>query len=424
MALSFDQLGPEAVALSLRAALDHTFNPTLITSASLSESGPHIIYANKAFCQMTGYAYDELIGQSPRILQGPDTDQSVIARLRTAIEEGTYFWGAAVNYRKDGSSYEVEWSVSPVRDDQGQIVSFVSFQQDVTSRNRSQRELKILAGALDCADDAIFITDSHRKIIFVNRSFEKLTGYSAEDARGRLPDFLVVKDEQSDNRMMEALSGREPYHAIVSNRHKDGSEFFVHQSISPVNLDSLNEPYFVCISKDVTQRVLERRELEEMAVQDELTGVFNRRGGENMLGAILNESHHTENPVVVALADIDHFKKFNDQFGHLAGDQVLTSVAERLKECLRENDLVARWGGEEFLIVLPGASLKAGIRLLERLRLEVQSVRLENLPAVTASFGVVEYRSKESSTEVIDRADRALYLAKSMGRNRVCSINT
>ena len=118
----------------LQAAVEQAFNAVVITTADLQGDGPHITYCNPAFCQLTGYSAAELQGRSPRLLQGPLTDQRVLQRLRDSLHQGTFFLGSTFNYRKDGSTYLVEWNISPVRDAQGQIQAFVSVQQDITAR--------------------------------------------------------------------------------------------------------------------------------------------------------------------------------------------------------------------------------------------------------------------------------------------------
>jgi PAS domain S-box-containing protein len=122
----------------LRAAVEASGEAILITSAELNEPGPRIEYANPAFTRMTGYEAGEVIGRSPRFLQGPDTDRAVLDRLRRALEAGEAAQGEAVNYRKDGSTYMVEWLITPVREADGRVTHWVSAQRDVTERRAGE----------------------------------------------------------------------------------------------------------------------------------------------------------------------------------------------------------------------------------------------------------------------------------------------
>ena len=136
------------------AAFGHLYNAMIITDADFG-GGPFIQHCNPAFCAMTGYTEDELIGQSPRILQGPDTDRTVIDQLRRQIRDGQFFEGSTTNYRKDGVSYVVQWNISPVRDTDGAIVAFISIQQDITALVEGNERVRVLAQQLQRQADRL-----------------------------------------------------------------------------------------------------------------------------------------------------------------------------------------------------------------------------------------------------------------------------
>jgi diguanylate cyclase (GGDEF)-like protein len=160
-------------------------------------------------------------------------------------------------------------------------------------------------------------------------------------------------------------------------------------------------------------------ELERLSITDQLTGLYNRR---RMLEVLENEVHRSkrlEHKFSVLMMDVDHFKKFNDSFGHQAGDRVLAGVADVLRETTREIDTPARYGGEEFLVVLPEAGLDAAVEVAERIRATLAS-RIFEGRRVTLSAGVAEYPTHgEGHERVVAAADDALYRAKEEGRNRV-----
>ena len=163
---------------------------------------------------------------------------------------------------------------------------------------------------------------------------------------------------------------------------------------------------------------------EQRARTDMLTGLANRRALDEFLRKAQATAEWGE-PLSVLLLDIDHFKAFNDNFGHGVGDQVLRLMAKVLREKVREQDLPARYGGEELIAVLPDADLAACAELAERIRRAIAECRItrrstgEILPNISVSIGVAQYRTGEAITDLIERCDRALYLAKSGGRNRV-----
>ncbi|MEA2830450.1 MAG: diguanylate cyclase, partial [Bradyrhizobium sp.] len=168
---------------------------------------------------------------------------------------------------------------------------------------------------------------------------------------------------------------------------------------------------------------------EERAKTDTLTGLPNRRALDEFFRAAQIAAMEKGGALSVLLIDIDHFKTFNDNFGHGVGDQVLRLMAKVLRERVREIDLPARYGGEELIAVLPGAELATCEAVAERIRRAVSECRItrrstgEDLPGVTVSIGVGQFQLGESMTDLIERCDRALYLAKRTGRNRVVTEN-
>jgi diguanylate cyclase (GGDEF)-like protein len=148
---------------------------------------------------------------------------------------------------------------------------------------------------------------------------------------------------------------------------------------------------------------------------DPLTGVTNRRAFDDTLEKLLAAHEGQELPLAVAMVDLDHFKRLNDEQGHLAGDRVLQDLVQLLKPCLREGDVLARFGGEEFVVLMPHTPLGSAGNIAQRMR-----ARVEDKLASTISLGVAASASGETSTSLLSRADAALYKAKSEGRNRVC----
>jgi len=167
------------------------------------------------------------------------------------------------------------------------------------------------------------------------------------------------------------------------------------------------------------------RQLEELSGRDELTGIFNRRHFGTTLDRTFNHSHRYQRPLSVAILDVDHFKVINDSFGHQAGDAVLAEVAKRFSRSVRSSDCLARYGGEEFVVLLPETQLEDAVSFGEKLRAAIASVPVpiaegRELP-VTVSVGTASLAHTQfnSSSEMIDAADQALYRAKRNGRNRV-----
>lgn len=162
------------------------------------------------------------------------------------------------------------------------------------------------------------------------------------------------------------------------------------------------------------------RELEVLSVTDKLTALFNRVKLDRVLTAELARAHRYGSALSVVMLDIDHFKVVNDPFGHNIGDDVLVDIADTLRVSVRNSDTVGRWGGEEFLVILPSTDLDQAGAVAEKVRGRVADLKLPTVGQVTVSLGVAEYQAGDTEQQLVARADIALYAAKEGGRNRVC----
>ena len=156
-----------------------------------------------------------------------------------------------------------------------------------------------------------------------------------------------------------------------------------------------------------------------LANKDTLTGAWNRAYMQEMAWQEMSRQNRYGHPVSLIMADIDHFKETNDSFGHAAGDQVLREFCRVVQNCVRSSDALGRWGGEEFLLILPNSLLSSAAELAERIRRDLESHEFSDVRKITASFGVAMYQQKETWEHWLNRADMALYRAKAAGRNRV-----
>jgi diguanylate cyclase (GGDEF)-like protein len=177
-------------------------------------------------------------------------------------------------------------------------------------------------------------------------------------------------------------------------------------------------------ARDLTEQAnqalrVANEELQRLATTDDLTGVWNRRHFEAVLAAEIQRAGRYGEPVSLLLFDIDHFKVINDTYGHLVGDQVLIALSHRVRNELRSVDLLARWGGEEFVVMLPHCDATQAQHLAEKLRVLIAGDPFPGVGQVTSSFGVAQFRPPESADAWLKRADDALYQAKAAGRNRV-----
>jgi diguanylate cyclase (GGDEF)-like protein/PAS domain S-box-containing protein len=266
---------------------------------------------------------------------------------------------------------------------------------------------------------------------YANAKFAEIFGYEPDEVLQLSPRDIVSEDDWPivNANMRKRLSGETERVAYVFRGvRKEGDPVDVEVHGATVNANG--KTLLITIFMDVTERIRSEMELKalyaqlrEQAIHDPLTGLFNRRYLEETLGRELARAERLEQPVSLIMGDLDYFKTVNDRYGHLAGDEVLRVFGHLLQHNARESDIFCRYGGEEFLLVLPGLSIENAGERAEQLRTVLASMPI-NIGSiaiqVTASFGVAAYpQHGRSPTQLIAAADEALYAAKENGRNQV-----
>lgn len=186
----------------------------------------------------------------------------------------------------------------------------------------------------------------------------------------------------------------------------------------PDTIPSIEELVEVKVVERTSILAAKMNAYERQASTDALTGLLNRRGGESAISHHISIANDQNRPLSFLLLDIDHFKGINDQYGHAVGDLVITAVATCLKNNLRASDISIRWGGEEYLMILPDTNMLGAVNTAEKIRHEVALLKLEQAAPVTVSIGCAEL-GRDDVAVVLARADMNLYFAKSKGRNKV-----
>jgi diguanylate cyclase (GGDEF)-like protein/PAS domain S-box-containing protein len=266
---------------------------------------------------------------------------------------------------------------------------------------------------------------------YSNAKFDEIFGYNGDEVRGLGP--LDIATEHDRPRVAEnirkRLSGEvEQVVYVFHGLRKNGAQIDVEIHSSTMEIGG--KLALISLVMDVTERTRAEREvqalqerLREQSMRDALTGLYNRRYLEETLGRELILAGRHGYPVSLIMGDLDHFKSVNDRFGHLGGDEVLRTFGDLMKRHARGSDIYCRYGGEEFLLVLPQMPADTAAERAEQLRIAMAAVPVpfgNSAIAVTASFGVATFpREGQTGDELIAAADSALYAAKAAGRNRV-----
>lgn len=256
------------------------------------------------------------------------------------------------------------------------------------------------------------------RILDANEAATRFYGYPRDVFAGK-HTWEINEAGRSILPVMQAVASLPGGHKPLNFVHRlaDGSLRNVQTYAGPVVLDGRR--LMLCVVHDITEQEQLKRELEQAALRDPLTGLWNRRHMMAQLEQALAGKRAHDNAFCLILLDVDHFKLVNDSYGHQAGDRLLVALAHTLTSRLRESDTLCRWGGEEFLLLLPSTRQDSALQLADTLRQTVAAMAHDDLPGITISQGVVQHQPGESLHSLVSRVDTALYQAKNAGRNVV-----
>ncbi|SFD92720.1 sensor domain-containing protein [Massilia yuzhufengensis] len=297
---------------------------------------------------------------------------------------------------------------------------------DISARKQAELGLRVRERAIYSSLNAIVITyceEGEHRIEYVNPAFERITGYTLAEIRGRDPRFMGIPgcDEDERRRIRDALKRKESVRAVLRNSRKNGDIFWNDLRIDPVSNIDGDITHFVGVINDITEARHYERRLHHLAHHDPLTGLANRTLLQERLRFAIDHAQHAGSMVALAFLDLDNFKHINDNFGHAAGDHVLRETAQRLRENMREDDVIARVGGDEFVLLMCNpASHESIADLVERIRRGVMAPVLMNGQEIFpgTSIGVSLFPEDGDTPEKIMRAaDAAMYHAKTLGKN-------
>jgi diguanylate cyclase (GGDEF)-like protein/PAS domain S-box-containing protein len=249
---------------------------------------------------------------------------------------------------------------------------------------------------------------------------EQNLGYPAE--RLAKMGLLDLVSESDAARMSQAVEQADNGHAVTLEVHLrtvSGEQVPYLVSTTVINPIHGGGVAVVGVGFDISDRKALEMELQRQASVDYLTGAYNRRKFMELLDGECARARRYDRRLAMIMFDIDHFKLVNDTHGHDIGDQVLREVVRRALGCLRQSDVLARWGGEEFAVLVPESRVDQAAQLAEKIRIDLHHVPIAVAGTIMASFGVAEYQPTETLEGFIKRADSALYRAKNAGRNRV-----
>lgn len=438
---------------------------TMVQGVVFQSTSGEIVMANPAAEYLLGLTREQMHGRTsmdPRwrtIYENgsdmPGQEHPAMIALRTGQEVRNVVLGVFNPQINDYRWINVH-AVPQFKDGEQEPYQVYTTFDDVTERKKINEALKasetryrLLAENIS---DVIWILDVNMmRFRYVSPSIEKLRGYTADEvllqplSEVLTPESFKLFQEKLSTYVQEYLDGKNGVHVNeVEQPCKDGSTIWTESTTAFRINEETSHLEVYGVSRDITERKLNERllmlanqelqshvkkieqlrmELQEQAIHDPLTGLFNRRYLAEYLAHELKRAKRENMPISLLMMDVDHFKSINDSYGHKTGDKFLIAIAEFLQNNSRGSDIACRYGGEEFILVLPGTDIQVAYDRAEQFRLQCAQIEIqyENIEiSITVSAGIATYPSHAKMAEdLIIKADQALYHSKQHGRNRV-----
>jgi diguanylate cyclase (GGDEF)-like protein/PAS domain S-box-containing protein len=377
----------------------------------------------------------------------PEDSKHVWLKIDRAMKNGEEWTHSHRLVRSSGEVRNVLVRGNVVLSESGKPLTIFGICQDITETEALREERDMLAYAIHESTAGICLTDKNRLVIWVNKAFEKLSGYTQNELKGHtLSNFLQGEntDKEVVQQMRDQLLAGKGVHTDILNYSKSGEMYWCRLLITPVVRDG-EVASFIGFQQDVTDEIEAKRKLEDvnanledivkqrtlelskanielqyLSRHDTLTNTLNRRVFYEIYEAESARLTRKKSYLSIAMIDVDHFKLINDTVGHLAGDKVLQVLVNEINEVKRDSDYLFRFGGEEFILLMPGNNLYQSKIVAERIRQRIANLLVhynDHDITVTVSIGLIANNSDVAASDSLKKVDKLLYQAKSNGRN-------
>ncbi|MGM0677092.1 sensor domain-containing protein [Ectothiorhodospira marina] len=358
-----------------------------------------------------------------RSLIHPDEQEEDIRLFEQYTRQPTGRFRIEVRMRHQAGEWRwILYQASPVYGVDGRLSKILGSSLDITERKLAQEHSERLAYAVEQSPAVVMITNTDGVIEYVNQRFCDISGFSREEVLGRRPGILRYSDNniKKYHPLWKSIRSGETWEGEFNNRTRSGEPYWEQARISPIRDAQGKVTHYIKLAEDISDKRALTERLEYLAFHDPLTGLPNRSVMLDRIGQAIAQARRDQHALAVVFIDLDDFKVVNDSLGHAQGDQLLTQIAQRLRALLREGDTVARFGGDEFILLLSKLKHVQGvIPVIEKLQAELsRPVSLHSHQVfVTVSMGIAVYPGdSDRPEELIRHADAAMYRAKAEGR--------
>jgi|GEM_PF-850429 len=396
-----------------------------------------ITHWNMGSEKIFGYSEAEALGQRTSVLLNVEDIGAVVRNVLPS----TGYWSDEVKFvRKDLTTGYISSTFVAMNDVRGNKIGYLGINRDITARKIAEEELMLQSEIMKNMAEGVSLVGAEDGIMkYSNPKFEEMFGYKQGEIIGHHVSILnapTIKEPlETAEEIMEILNTFGLWHGEIENIKKDGTHFWCEAYVSVFNHHQHGK-VLVAVHSDITERKKseeklkaltidlenQKKQLELLASTDSLTGLLNRRFFLEQIKSEVGRQRRSGKSFSIIICDIDKFKNINDTYGHPFGDSVLVKVTDILKKNIREQDSIGRWGGEEFIFLLPETDIEGAFFLAEMLRKKLETSKHyfeDELVTVTSTFGISQCKSDHDYLESIKKADLALYEGKSAGRNCV-----
>lgn len=328
---------------------------------------------------------------------------------------------------KSGEKIYLEGRIN-CRFEKGEAVSTRTIFRDISEKRKAREFQKVVSSIFEKTQEGVAITDAERSVTFINHAFTTITGYTEKQALG-MHIHELIRDSGNDlsltNMMRNALRENEYWHGELWTKRKNNERYPLEITINAITNTESEITNYACVFSDISKRKDDEMRLNHLATHDMLTNLLNRETFYRRAKASILEAEKKDTNFAILFLDLDGFKYVNDQYGHYAGDTLLQLIAQRLNHGTRKDDILARFGGDEFAVLLNSInSLDDAKKRAEGIlcKLEAPYNFGDISVQITASIGISLHTKDVQINEMLMEADKAMYAAKRLGKNRACFI--
>ena len=402
----------------LRAIIDH-----MPATVVLKDTQGRILLANKDFLHRNGLRRHQTRNKTAFDLQPSELARTITSHEKIVLKSGAPREFELDLVHPDGQKETLLQIRFPIFGADGDVTGIGGIGLDVTEQRQMTENIGKLSRAVEQSPASVIILDTRGDIEYVNPKFVEMTGYAPFEVTGQTLRLLESGNGHADgyDELWDHLVEGRAWQGELHSRRKTGELYWEYASVSPLKTPEGVISHFVAVNEDITLRKQYERRLLHQATHDEVTGLPNRMLAFDRLGQAVARARRYDHKVGVLLIDLDRFKLINDTLGHPVGDRALKMSGERIRQCLREEDTLARVGGDEFTVVLPGLG---GAMDVDRVATKILEAFAHPLTIngqelfLTPSMGITIWPDDGNDPETLVRnADAAMYQAKEMGRN-------